>query len=194
MENKIMTLPNKITISRIFLIPVFLLFMIPLPSWTNNYELLKEFNNFVLNYGNIAAVTVFIVASLTDGIDGYIARKYNQVSNLGIFLDPIADKIMVISALVILVEQNKLSSCVTIIIIAREFIVTAFRLIASDKKLVIAANKSGKLKTVVQIMLIIMALLVNNYYVIVTMTILVIFVTIYSGFRYIYDNKNILIS
>lgn len=188
-----MNLPNKITISRIFLIPIFLLFMIPLPDWTNTYGILKEFNTFVTNYGNIVAVIIFSIASLTDGIDGYIARKYNQVTNLGIFLDPIADKIMVISALVVLVEQNRLSSCVTIIIIAREFIVTAFRLIASDKKMVIAANKSGKIKTITQIALIIMALLVSNKLIITIMTIIVLAITIYSGFSYIYNNKHILI-
>lgn len=188
-----MNLPNKITVSRIFLIPVFLLFMIPLPSWTNNYGLLKDFNNFVLNYGNIVSVVIFAVASLTDGIDGYIARKYNQVTNLGIFLDPIADKIMVISALIVLVEQNKLSSWVTIIIIAREFIVTAFRLIASDKKVVIAANKSGKLKTITQIALIMITLVVGNIYIVTSMTILALTITVYSGFTYIYDNKHILV-
>lgn len=188
-----MNLPNKITISRIFLIPVFLLFMIPLPGWTNDYGLLKEFNNFVLNYGNIVAVIVFIVASATDGIDGYIARKYNQVTNLGIFLDPIADKIMVISALIVLVEQNKLSSWVTIVIVAREFIVTAFRLIASDKKMVIAANTSGKIKTITQIALIIITLLTGNMYIITTSASIVLAITIYSGFTYIYDNKHILI-
>lgn len=193
MENKIMTLPNKITISRIFLIPIFLLFMVPLPSWTNNYSVLKEFNNFVYDYGNIVAVSIFIIASITDGLDGYIARRYNQVSNLGIFLDPIADKIMVISALTVLVEQNKLSSCVAIVIIAREFIVTAFRLIASDKNVVISANKSGKIKTVSQMALIVIALLTNNYIIMTIITVEVIFITVYSGFKYIYDNKNVLV-
>lgn len=188
-----MNLPNKITVSRIFLIPIFLLFMIPLPAWTNEYSLLNNFNNFVLNYGNIVAVAIFIIASITDGIDGYIARKYNQVTNLGIFLDPIADKIMVISALVVLVEQNKLSSWVTIVIIAREFIVTAFRLIASDKKMVIAANKSGKIKTITQIALIIITLIIGSGYITNFIALIVLIITIYSGFTYIYSNKHILV-
>lgn len=188
-----MNLPNKITMLRILLIPVFLIFMIPLPNWTNKYEVLNKFNNFVLNYGNMVAVVIFIIASITDGIDGYIARKYNQVTHLGIFLDPIADKIMVISALIVLVEQNKLSSWITIVVIAREFIVTAFRLIASDKKTVIAANKSGKIKTITQMALIIATLIIGSGHIINVLAILVLLITVYSGFTYIYSNRHILI-
>lgn len=187
-----MNLPNKITISRIMLIPAFLIFIIPLPEWTNKYAVLEAINNFIIKNGNTIAFAIFALASLTDGIDGYIARKYNQVTNLGIFLDPIADKIMIISALIALVQRNSISVWVSIIIIAREFIVTGFRLIASDKKLVISANKWGKFKTITQIILIMTALSTKNNTVLTMWSIITIIVTVYSGWKYIYENKSIL--
>lgn len=187
-----MNLPNKITVSRIALIPIFLIFLIPLPDWTNRYSCFELFNNFVASCGTTIAIIIFAIASMTDGIDGYIARKYNKVTNLGIFLDPIADKIMVISALIALVQRNSLSVWVTIIIIAREFIITGFRLVASDKKVVLAANKWGKLKTVSQITLIIVALLIENKLLVAVCSIFALTITIYSGWRYIFDNKDLL--
>lgn len=195
-----MNLPNKITMSRIFMIPIFLIFIIPLPEWTNKYSVLNSFNELVAGHGDIIATVIFVLASITDGIDGYIARKYNLVSNLGIFLDPIADKLMVASALIALVQVNRVSVWVTIIIVSREFIITGFRLIASDKKLVIAANMWGKIKTISQIILIIAGLLlpymgnslpIKTFY--LAITLLTLFATIYSAMAYIYKNKSILI-
>jgi len=129
-----MNLPNKITISRILLVPIFMIVLfLPIP------------------YANLIAALIFIIAAATDGIDGHIARSTNQVTNFGKFLDPLADKLLVTSALIALVGQGKLPSWVAIIIIAREFIVTGLRLIAVNEGKVIAAGMSGKIKTVTQI-------------------------------------------
>lgn len=129
-----MNLPNKITISRILLVPIFMIVLfLPIP------------------YANLIAALIFVIAAATDGIDGHIARSTNQVTNFGKFLDPLADKLLVTSALIALVGQMKLPSWVAIIIIAREFIVTGLRLIAVNEGKVIAAGMSGKIKTVTQI-------------------------------------------
>jgi len=129
-----MNLPNKITISRILLVPIFMIVLF-LP----------------IQYANLIAAVIFIIAAATDGIDGHIARSTNQVTNFGKFLDPLADKLLVTSALIALVGQLKLPSWVAIMIIAREFIVTGLRLIAVNEGKVIAAGMSGKIKTVTQI-------------------------------------------
>lgn len=191
-----MNLPNKITLSRIFLIPLFMVFAIPLPKYLFINE---SINLFFENYGITIATFIFLLASVTDGIDGYIARKYKMVTNLGVFLDPIADKLMVSSALLVLVELNKISIWVAFIIIAREFIVTGIRLIAAKENKVIAANNLGKVKTIVQIVAIVFALtnnyplsLINNFPLYQILIIITITITIYSGWVYIRDNKNVL--
>lgn len=130
-----MNLPNKLTVLRVIMIPFFLLAL----SW----------NKYV-------ALAIFVVASLTDLIDGKIARKYNLVTNFGKFMDPLADKLLVCSALVAFVELQRLSSWVAIIIIAREFIISGFRLVAADKGIVIAASYWGKWKTTFQMIMIIL--------------------------------------
>lgn len=129
-----MNLPNKITVSRILLVPIFMIVLF-LP----------------ITYANLIAALIFVIAAATDGIDGHIARSTNQVTNFGKFLDPLADKLLVTSALIALVGQLKLPSWVAIVIIAREFIVTGLRLIAVNEGKVIAAGMSGKIKTVTQI-------------------------------------------
>lgn len=134
-----MNLPNKLTILRVIMIPFFLV------------ALLVE----NIPYGNWIAVSIFIIASLTDTLDGQIARKYNLVTNFGKFMDPIADKLLVCSALIALIELDRISAWVVIIIIGREFIVNGFRLVASDNGVVIAAGWWGKIKTVVQMIMII---------------------------------------
>ena len=111
--------------------------------------------------GNILAMIVFIIASLTDTADGYIARKYNYVSTFGKFMDPLADKLLVCSALICLVDLGRIESWIVIIIIAREFIISGFRLIAVEKGVVIAANIFGKLKTIAQMIMVI--LMVGNF-------------------------------
>lgn len=135
-----MNLPNKLTILRVFMIPVFLVLL------------------YVdcIPYNNYWAVLVFILASLTDMLDGKIARKYNLVTNFGKFMDPLADKLLVCSALIALVDLNKIAAWIVIIIIAREFIISGFRLVSSDNGVVIAASYWGKFKTTFQMLMIIL--------------------------------------
>lgn len=135
-----MNLPNKLTTFRVILIPFFVFFMLA-PDMTG-------INNYI-------AVAIFIVASLTDLLDGKIARKYNLVTNFGKFMDPLADKLLVCSAMICLIPSGKLTAAIVIIIIAREFIISGFRLVASDNGIVIAASYWGKFKTVFQMAMII---------------------------------------
>ncbi|MDD2456919.1 MAG: CDP-diacylglycerol--glycerol-3-phosphate 3-phosphatidyltransferase [Eubacteriales bacterium] len=143
-----MNLPNKLTILRIILVPFVLVFMLPIPSQSPAFA---GWNAFIMGYGQIIALVIFIAASLTDLLDGAIARSQNLVTNLGKFLDPIADKMLVISVLIALVQNTRIHALVAIVIIIREFMVTGIRLLASDHGVVIAAGKLGKLKTVTQI-------------------------------------------
>ena len=135
-----MNLPNKLTILRMIMIPVFLV-VLYIPG--------------LGMAGNIAAAAIFILASITDFLDGKIARKYNLVTNFGKFMDPLADKLLVCSALIALVDLNKIAAWIVIIIIAREFIISGFRLVASDNGVVIAASYWGKFKTTFQMLMII---------------------------------------
>ena len=129
-----MNLPNKITISRILLIPVFMI-VLYLP----------------LEHREIIALLIFLLASATDGIDGHIARSRNLVTNFGKFLDPLADKLLVAAALIALVGEGKIPSWIVTVIIAREFAITGIRLLAVGEGRVIAASMWGKVKTVTQI-------------------------------------------
>ena len=138
-----MNLPNKLTIVRIIMIPFFVFFLL---------------TDFVAGSKWIATV-LFCAASITDFLDGHIARKYNLVTNFGKFMDPLADKLLVCSAMIALVGMHRLSSIVAIIIIAREFIISGFRLIASDNGIVIAASYWGKFKTNFQMFMIIMLII-----------------------------------
>lgn len=153
-----MNLPNKITLSRIFLVPVFLIFVIPIPNWMIDSSFLSfihpqllSLNDFILKYGNYIAAGIFIIAGITDRVDGYIARKHKLVTTFGKFLDPIADKLLVAAALIALVQRNDITSWAAILIISREFIVTGLRLVAVGEGIVISASNIGKLKTATQI-------------------------------------------
>lgn len=139
-----MNLPNKLTMFRVILIPIFVFFLLA---------------PYFEGYGNYVAVAIFIVASLTDLLDGKIARKYNLVTNFGKFMDPLADKLLVCSAMICLIELGLLPAWIVIIIIAREFIISGFRLIASDNGVVIAASYWGKFKTTFQMLMVIVLLL-----------------------------------
>lgn len=136
-----MNTPNKLTIIRMAMIPFFVFFML---------------TDFVGGAGKWIALALFVLASLTDYLDGHIARKYNLVTNFGKFMDPLADKLLVCSAMICLVDMDRIPSWVVIIIIAREFIISGFRLIASDNGIVIAASWWGKSKTVTQMAMIIL--------------------------------------
>ncbi|AQS59306.1 CDP-diacylglycerol--glycerol-3-phosphate 3-phosphatidyltransferase [Desulforamulus ferrireducens] len=169
-----MNLPNRLTLARMFLIPVFLAVV-----------------TLKIKYGDIIAAAVFILAASTDGLDGYIARKNKQVTTLGKFMDPLADKLLVSSALIVLVELGKLSAWVAVIIIGREFMVTGLRSIAASEGVVIAASKLGKWKTVTQIVAIVAMFLHNLTIELLGFEIgraamaVAVFFTIWSGADYI---------
>ena len=190
-----MNLPNKLTVLRIILVPIMVIVM-------------------YLNIPNalIIADIIFIIASITDKLDGQIARKNNQITTFGKFLDPIADKILVLAAMIMLVEVGKIPGWIPIIILFREFVVSGYRLIASQKGgEVIAASKWGKIKTVTQMTAIIMMFLdkysfgyyINNSssmnwfeitYNVLTTVIMIICVvaTIFSGYEYLKNGKDLL--
>ena len=137
-----MNLPNKLTVLRVIMIPFFVVSLLAFPG---EVRLLR----------NLAAA-IFIVASLTDMLDGKIARKYNLVTNFGKFMDPLADKLLVCSALICLIELGQLPSWMVIIIVSREFIISGFRLIAAEQGIVIAASYWGKFKTTFQMIAVIL--------------------------------------
>ncbi|MBM6859627.1 CDP-diacylglycerol--glycerol-3-phosphate 3-phosphatidyltransferase [Clostridium saudiense] len=141
-----MNLANKLTMLRIFLVPIFLIFIA-----------MKG-----IPYGTIIATLIFIIASLTDQLDGYIARSRNQITTFGKFMDPLADKLLVTSALISLVELGLIPSYAAIIIIAREFAVSGLRTIAASEGKIIAASWWGKIKTVIQIIAIVLLLIKVN--------------------------------
>ena len=176
-----MNLPNKLTILRVIMIPFFVFFMLA---------------PFFEGYGNYIAVVIFIVASFTDFLDGYLARRDNLVTNFGKFMDPLADKLLVCSALICLVETGQLASWIVIIIISREFIISGFRLIASDNGVVIAASYWGKFKTVFQMIMVIM-LIINLqhpiYQLVATIvTYIALILTVVSLADYVIKNKEVL--
>lgn len=175
-----MNLANKLTMSRLFLIPVFMVFM-----------LVK------IPYGDFVAASIFAIGALTDKLDGYIARKYKQITNFGKFMDPLVDKIMVTSALIALVQMGRIESWIVIVIIAREFLITGIRTVAADKGIVIAASNYGKYKTTSQ-MIAVIALMLNNYpFSLVNfpfdkiMVYIALILTIYSGVDYIVKSKDL---
>ena len=176
-----MNLPNKLTLFRVILIPFFVFFLLA---------------PYFEGYGNYIVVAVFIVASITDFLDGKIARKYNLVTNFGKFMDPLADKLLVSSALICLVALNKIPAWVVIVIIAREFIISGFRLVAADNGVVIAASYWGKFKTAFQMVTVIVLILNipgEVFAVIGTVLIYISLVlTVISLIDYIAKNKDVL--
>lgn len=186
-----LNVPNKLTLFRIFLIPIILFMLLGDFSTTININSQQSRN---------IALVIFIIASITDALDGYIARKYNLITNFGKFMDPLADKLLVISTLVALIGMEnavvQLNHIVVILIIAREFLITGFRTIAIEKNIVIAAGNSGKLKTVVQMLMIVMLLLNIDNQICIILTklfiVLSIALTIYSAVEYMLKNKDVL--
>jgi len=170
--------PNMITFSRIALIPAF----VPLLLVREEYR-----------YGSEIAFGVFALLSLTDGLDGYIARSRNKITRLGIFLDPLADKLLVTAALVALVELQEIAAWVVVLILSREFAVTGLRLIASGEGVVIAAHWLGKLKTVAQIALVLALILPDTPSLIgMLLTIVTVVLTIGSGAEYFWKARHLL--
>ena len=173
-----MNLPNKLTMFRVILIPVFIIVLMA--------GIFSEpLNRYI-------GVAVFCIASFTDYLDGNIARKYNLVTNFGKFMDPLADKLLVSSALICMIELGMLPAWIVIIIISREFIITGFRLIAVENGVVIAASWWGKIKTVMQMVMIIFVMLgINDLSGMVLIALATIF-TIISGVDYIVKNIGVL--
>jgi len=201
-----MNLPNKITLSRIFVVPVLMIFIIPIPDSIINLGLLSAIrpqllaiNRFLASYGSYIAAAIFIIASSTDAVDGYIARKRKQITRFGKFLDPIADKLLVTAALLALVQNGQVNGWAAMLIISREFIVTGLRLVAAGEGIVIAASKLGKLKTVMQDIAIVAALL-NNFPISLFSDfqfddyamLLAVIITVYSLYDYIKKNLNVI--
>ncbi|MGX8794488.1 CDP-diacylglycerol--glycerol-3-phosphate 3-phosphatidyltransferase [Fusibacter sp. JL298sf-3] len=173
-----MNIANQLTILRILLIPFFIYFL--------------------LEGQMVVAAPIFIIASLTDSLDGYLARKYNLITNFGKFMDPLADKLLVTSALIGFVQLGKLSAWVVIIILSREFIVSIFRAIAASEGIVIAASWWGKAKTISQMVMVILLLIDNIPFAWVNIPMDQIFIylatalTVISGADYIIKNKAVL--
>jgi len=190
-----LNLPNRITIARICLIPIMMVFLLvdfsfyPKPLVWNSYE---------LPLNQLVAAFIFVLAASTDGIDGYLARKNNMVTNLGKLLDPLADKLLVAAVLISLVEMGKCDSWIAVVIISREFAVTGLRQIALLDGSVVAASKWGKAKTVVQIVAIILMLINNFPFELIGIPLDTIatwaaaLITIYSGIDYFVKNKHLL--
>ena len=175
-----MNLPNKLTILRVILIPFFVVFML--------FDITGAADKWI-------ALVIFCVASLTDMLDGKIARKYNLVTNFGKFMDPLADKLLVCTALICLTSMDRLNVIVVLVIIAREFIISGFRLVASDNGIVIAASYWGKIKTVSQMALIIVLIMdLGGVWNIVgtVLTWVALILTVVSLIDYIAKNKQVL--
>lgn len=174
-----MNLPNKLTLLRVLMIPFFVFFMLTTYAGTASCWI---------------ALALFVIASLTDLLDGYLARKYNLVTTFGKFMDPLADKLLVCAALICLVEMGSLPAWMVIVIISREFIISGFRLVAADKGLVIAASYWGKFKTTFQMVMI--CLLIADIGEIAILTQIIIWtafiLTIISLIDYLIKNKNVM--
>ncbi|GAA0228037.1 CDP-diacylglycerol--glycerol-3-phosphate 3-phosphatidyltransferase [Metaclostridioides mangenotii] len=175
-----MNLPNKLTLFRILLIPVLVLLI-----------LLEVPNRFLISS------VIFIIASITDALDGYIARRDNLVTDFGKFMDPLADKLLVISVLICMVEVDLVSSWMVIIIVARELTVSILRAIAAADGKVIAAGGSGKLKTITQMVSIVVLFLGAHFYNVYLLNFgtglifIATLLTLYSGWEYLYKNKEV---
>ena len=170
-----MNTPNKLTLLRIVLVPVFVVVL---------------YLNFP--YNNLVALAIFILASLTDLLDGKIARKYHLVTDFGKFMDPIADKLLVTAALLVFVDWHMMPAWVAIVVIAREFIVSALRLVAASNGRVIAAGWSGKVKTASTMVCICVMLLGLPEVVDVICSAIILVTTAYSGIEYLVKNRDVL--
>ncbi len=172
-----MNLPNKLTVIRVLAIPLFLIFL----------YISKGIFRFL-------PLLIFVAAAITDAVDGYIARRDNLVTDFGKFMDPLADKLLTASAFIAFVQIDYLSAWVVVIIISREFLISGFRTLAASKGITIAANPWGKIKTVFQMILIVVILLNYTGYagftspLIIPLVVIVVLLTVVSGATYIYEN------
>jgi CDP-diacylglycerol---glycerol-3-phosphate 3-phosphatidyltransferase len=188
-----MNLANKITLARIFLVPVVsFVLLVRFDFWS------LTINHRTTTGSEMLAALIFILAAATDGLDGYIARKRKLVTNFGKFIDPLADKLLISAVLISLVEMQRLSAWVAILIISREFAVTGLRLVAAAEGIVIAASKFAKWKTVTQIVAMV-TLIINNFPFSylgipfdVFMVYLMVVMTVLSGVDYFQKNKQVI--
>ena len=187
-----MNLPNKLTVFRVILIVPFVLLLL---GGYAQWGWISAILGGAIAYTDYIALAIFIIASLTDLLDGKIARKYNLVTNFGKFMDPLADKLLVCSAMICLIEMGRIPSWVVIIIISREFIISGFRLVASDNHVVIAASYWGKFKTTFQMIMVCLMLANISALQLVTQIIMwiALILTIVSLVDYIVKNKNVLL-
>ncbi|MEY9969822.1 CDP-diacylglycerol--glycerol-3-phosphate 3-phosphatidyltransferase [Lysinibacillus sp. RC46] len=189
-----MNIPNKITISRILLIPFFVIVMMFDFGWGT-----MSLFGATMPVHHFVGALIFIIASATDWVDGYYARKYNLVTTFGKFLDPLADKLLVSAAFILMVELDMAPAWIIIIIISREFAVTGLRLILAGEGEVVAANQLGKIKTWAQIVAIGAALLHNTVFTLIgfrfdsIMLYIALFFTLWSGWDYFYLNRRALL-
>ena len=171
-----MNLPNKLTMLRIILIPVFLVLVLV--------------DRIPMHY--LWSLIVFLAACITDTLDGYIARKYNLITDFGKFMDPIADKLLVTAAMLVFVDWHMMPAWVVIVVVAREFIVSALRLVAANNGRVIAAGWSGKVKTASTMVCICIMLLGLPQWVNAVCSAVILVTTAYSGIEYLVKNKDVL--
>ena len=186
-----MNLPNKLTVFRMILIVPFVILLLGGHAGWGWFD--AAFGG-IEAYTDYIALVIFVIASLTDMLDGKIARKYNLVTNFGKFMDPLADKILVCSAMICLIDMDRIPAWIVIVIISREFIISGFRLVASDNHVVIAASYWGKFKTTFQMIMVI--LMIANIQALNILTQIVMWIalalTIISLIDYIVKNKNLL--
>ncbi len=181
-----MNLPNKLTIMRLFLTIIFVIFyMLSIP-----YDEMSSFR--------ILSLIVFVIASLTDALDGYIARKYNLITSFGKLLDPLADKVLVVCALLCLLVTKEVPLIGVLVVVIREFSISSIRLVATEKGIVIAASKMGKIKTISQMISIILILAkfydinMTCYYITYSIYYISVVFTVLSLVDYVYKNRSVL--
>jgi CDP-diacylglycerol--glycerol-3-phosphate 3-phosphatidyltransferase len=179
-------IPNLLSLSRVFLAPLVMVFLTARGLGT--FVIKTDARDIAVNIGDIIAGIVFIAASITDAADGYVARKKGIVTNLGKFIDPLADKILVVAALISLVELERLPAWIVVIIVSREFIVSGVRMVAAVDGVVIHASKGGKAKTVSQIIAIVMMIFDTPYAMPVMWVAMIL--TVWSGMDYLIKGRD----
>jgi CDP-diacylglycerol--glycerol-3-phosphate 3-phosphatidyltransferase len=179
-------IPNLLSLSRVFLAPLVMVFLTVRGLGT--FVIKTDSRDIAVNIGDIIAGVVFIAASITDAADGYVARKKGIVTNLGKFIDPLADKILVVAALISLVELERLPAWIVVIIVSREFIVSGVRMVAAVDGVVVHASKGGKAKTVSQIIAIVMMIFDIPYA--MPMMWLAMILTVWSGMDYLIKGRD----